>query len=197
MERVRDALVAAGAESVTFSARIDPSGRTRLRVRVPSAAVESGPAAGSALLLVEGAVAEPWRRQPTRFPDMRPARSADRAALERWLLRRPPGAAGAREKEIRAAEARLGLTLADELASLYRVVGDVGEGRGQDTWSASEACDVIGFELFPLDDVYVADSATRPAPWVADDRTLLRMDRAELVSRYGALLQEVLTPPVP
>ncbi|MFE8954306.1 hypothetical protein ACH4KU_07200 [Streptomyces althioticus] len=25
----------------------------------------------------------------------------------------------------------------------------------------------------------------------------LRMDRAELVSRYGALLQEVLTPPVP
>ncbi|MFI1879900.1 hypothetical protein ACH41C_09505 [Streptomyces althioticus] len=46
VERVRDALVAAGAESVTFSARIDPSGRTRLRVRVPRAAVESGPAAG-------------------------------------------------------------------------------------------------------------------------------------------------------
>ncbi|MEU5460824.1 hypothetical protein ACH41C_09510 [Streptomyces althioticus] len=35
------------------------------------------------------------------------------------------------------------------------------------------------------------------ALWVADDRTLLRMDRAELVSWYGALLQEVLTPPVP
>ncbi|MDU0299079.1 MULTISPECIES: TetR family transcriptional regulator [unclassified Streptomyces] len=35
------------------------------------------------------------------------------------------------------------------------------------------------------------------ALWVADDRTLLRMDRAELVSRYGALLQEVLTPRTP
>ncbi|MCO4696267.1 SMI1/KNR4 family protein [Streptomyces sp. RO-S4] len=165
VERVRAALVAAGAESVTFSARIDPSGRTRLRVLGPSAAVESGPAAGRALLLVEGAVAAPWRRRPTRFPDARPARSADRAALERWLLARLPGAIGARDEEIRAAEARLDLTLPDELASLYRVVGGVGEGRGQDTWSASEVYDVVGFELFPLDDVYVADSASRPAPW--------------------------------
>ncbi|GGQ40751.1 hypothetical protein GCM10010250_08690 [Streptomyces althioticus] len=32
------------------------------------------------------------------------------------------------------------------------------------------------------------------ALWVAGDQGLLRMDRAELVSRYGALLQDVLTP---
>ncbi|MGW7264461.1 TetR/AcrR family transcriptional regulator [Streptomyces sp. NPDC054842] len=32
--------------------------------------------------------------------------------------------------------------------------------------------------------------------WVARDETLLRTDRKELVARYGALLQHVLTPPV-
>lgn len=32
------------------------------------------------------------------------------------------------------------------------------------------------------------------ALWVAGDQGLLRMDRAELVSRYGTLLQDVLTP---
>ncbi|CAM5691029.1 hypothetical protein SALBM217S_01343 [Streptomyces griseoloalbus] len=32
------------------------------------------------------------------------------------------------------------------------------------------------------------------ALWVAEDHVLLRLDRTELVSRYGTLLQEVLTP---
>ena len=35
------------------------------------------------------------------------------------------------------------------------------------------------------------------ALWVAGDQGLLGMDRAELVSRYGALLQDVLTPRTP
>ncbi|GGP97345.1 SMI1/KNR4 family protein [Streptomyces roseolilacinus] len=164
VERVRDALVVAGVESVTFSARIAPSGRTRLRVTGPAAAVESGPA-GGALLLVEGAVPEPWRRLPDPVPDARPARSGDAAALERRLRERLPGAAGAGEEEIAATEERLGLRLPDELRALYRVVRGRREDWGQDVRAGDAAYDAVGCELLPLDDLYVADAASRPAPW--------------------------------
>ncbi|MFF7177016.1 SMI1/KNR4 family protein [Streptomyces sp. NPDC008121] len=163
VERVRDALEGAGVESVTFSARVTPSGRTRLRVRGPSPAVESGPAGGGALLLVEGAVPEPWRRLPASAPAAHPARSADPVALERRLRARLPGAIGAGDEEIAATEARLGLRLPDELRALYRVV----RWRREDAHGDDRAgvYDTVGCELFPLDDVYVADSASRPAPW--------------------------------
>jgi cell wall assembly regulator SMI1 len=165
VERVRDALVAAGAESVTFSARIAPSGRTRLRVMGPSPAVESGPGGGGTLLLVEGAVPEPWRRLPDPVPAARPARSADPAALERRLRERLPGATGAGDEELAAAERRLGLPLPDELKALYRVVRGRWEDWQQDTRAGDAVYDAVGCELFSLDALYVADAASRPAPW--------------------------------
>ncbi|CAM5292886.1 SMI1/KNR4 family protein [Streptomyces griseomycini] len=165
VERVRDALVAVGAESVTFSARVAPSGRTRLRVMSPGPAVESGPADGGTLLLVEGAVPEPWRRLPDPTPAARPAPSADPAALERRLRQRLPGAIGAGDEEIAAAEARLGLTLPDELKALYRVVRGRWEDREQDPRERDAVYDTVGCELVALDDLYVADPASRPAPW--------------------------------
>ncbi|MEV4946975.1 hypothetical protein [Streptomyces sp. NPDC053755] len=33
--------------------------------------------------------------------------------------------------------------------------------------------------------------------WIARDETLLRADRKALISRYGALLQHILTPSAP
>ncbi|MFJ8648467.1 SMI1/KNR4 family protein [Streptomyces sp. NPDC093546] len=165
VERVRDALVVAGVESVTFSARIAPSGRTRLRVMGPSPAVESGPGSGGALLLVEGAVPEPWRRLPDPASAARPRRSADPAALERRLRERLPGAIGARDEEIAAAEARLGLPLPAELKALYRVVRGRWEDWEGDTRAGDAVYETVGCELLPLDAVYVADAASRPAPW--------------------------------
>ncbi|GAA3499149.1 SMI1/KNR4 family protein [Streptomyces prasinosporus] len=165
VERVRDALVRAGVESVTFSARVAPSGRTRLRVMGPSPAVESGPADGGTLLLVEGAVPEPWRRLPDPTPAARPARSADPAALERRLREQLPGAVGADDEEIAAAEARLGLALPDELKALYRVVRGRGEDWERDPRAGDAVYDAVGCELFPLDGLYVADTTSRPAPW--------------------------------
>ncbi|EFE71752.1 SMI1/KNR4 family protein [Streptomyces viridosporus] len=165
VERVRDALVAAGVESVTFSARVAPSGKTRLRVMGPSPAVESGPVDGGTLLLVEGALPEPWRRLPDPAPAARPARSADPAALERRLRGRLPDAVGADDEEIAAAEARLGLTLPDELKTLYRVVRGRWEDWEQDPRAGDAVYGTVGCELFPLDHLYVADAASRPAPW--------------------------------
>ncbi|MFK0258738.1 SMI1/KNR4 family protein [Streptomyces sp. NPDC090445] len=171
VERVRGALAAAGVESVTFSARITPSGQVRLRVMGPSPAVESGPAGGGTLLLAEGAVPEPWRRLPDPAPDAPPAPSADPVALEQLLRERLPGAIGAGDEEIAAAEARLGVTLPDELKALYRVVpGRWDDWTGadrqdEDTGARDVADETVGCELFALDDLYIADAASRPAPW--------------------------------
>ncbi|MGW0606609.1 SMI1/KNR4 family protein [Streptomyces sp. NPDC002640] len=157
VERVRAALTAAAAESVTFSARISPSGRTRLRLSGPDASRE-GTSDHGALVLVEDAVPEPWRRLPEVYPEAgRPA--ADPAGVERWLLERLPGAAGARDEEFAAAEARLGQPLPAELRSLYRVVGT----RRED-WDTA-MYEAVPWELLPLDKVHVADAAFRSARW--------------------------------
>ncbi|MFD7630138.1 SMI1/KNR4 family protein [Streptomyces sp. NPDC059851] len=166
VELVRGALTAAGVESVTFSARITPSGEARLRVMGPSPAVESGPVGDGTLLLVEGAVPEPWRRLPEPNTAARPAPSADPAALERLLRERLPGAVGAGDEEIAAAEARLGVTLPDELKALYRVVPARWDDWQGDDYEARDVVDeTVGCELFALDGLYVADAASRPAPW--------------------------------
>jgi cell wall assembly regulator SMI1 len=127
--------------------------------------VEHGASGGGALLLVEGAVPEPWRRLPDPAPDARPARSADPAALTRRLRERLPGAVGAGDGEIAAAEARLGRAFPDELKALYRVVRGRWEDWAGDPETGDAVYDAVGCELLPLDDVYVADAASRAAPW--------------------------------
>jgi cell wall assembly regulator SMI1 len=182
VERVREAVVAAAAPAVTFSARIGPSGRTVLRVTgTANPAVEAGPAGGGALLLVEGAVPEPWRRLPDPAPTARPARPGDLAALERWLLERLP-AAGVTDEEFAAAEARLGLALPEELKVLYRVTG-----ARQEDWDQA-VYDTLGLELLPLAEVHVADAASRPAPW-------RYAAREAVVAPPGAAVQQLVGSP--
>lgn len=127
--------------------------------------IESGPAVdglgtvGGSLLLVEGAVAEPWRRLPSPTPGAAPSPSADPALLERHLRERLPTARGATEAEIAAAEARLGVALPEELRVLYRVVR---AGRED---PRDGLCEALGFELLAPEAVFVADAASRPCPW--------------------------------
>lgn len=128
------------------------------------------------LLLVEGAVPEPWRRLPEQFPRTPPARTADPVLLERRLRTRVPDAVGATEQDIARAESRLGIELPAELKALYRVL----RARRED-WNDSEKArrmsDAVGCEPFPLDELYIADAASRGFRW-----------------RHGAL-EAVVTPP--
>ncbi|MFE0445352.1 SMI1/KNR4 family protein [Streptomyces fungicidicus] len=182
VERVQDALRADGASSVSYMVETAPDGRTLLHVVDLGPAVEHGvvsPFVG-ALLLVDGAVPEPWRRLPEEVPGVTPAPSADPALLERTLRERLPDAIGASEAEIEEAEARLGVALPDELKALYRVC----RARWQD-WSGDYAAqervsEAVGCELFSLDGLYVADAASRPCPWqfAADDAVVTSPDAA-------------------
>ncbi|MFE6910653.1 SMI1/KNR4 family protein [Streptomyces erythrochromogenes] len=159
--RVQSALADAGVDNVSFTAAIEATGRTTLRLLGPSPAVEPGigtPHPG-ALVLVEGSVPEPWRRLPEPFPGAAPAPSADLELLERTLRERLPHAIGATEEEISAAEARLGIALPDELKVLYRVTRARWEDAGDD-------CDAVdGCELSSLDGLHVADAASRRTCW--------------------------------
>ncbi|MFH8487059.1 SMI1/KNR4 family protein [Streptomyces longisporoflavus] len=181
VERVRRALVDAGVDGVSFNVKIEPDGQCTLRLLGPTPAVHSGIGSSEpgTLLLVEGAVPEPWRRLPDAVPGAAAAAapSADPALLERTLRERLPDAVGATEAEIAAAEARLGVSLPEELKVLYRVTGarwdgpdeDSGEGSGEGWGEGHEAAEraaaAVGCELFALDEVYVADAASRPCPW--------------------------------
>ncbi|MCT7354254.1 SMI1/KNR4 family protein [Streptomyces sp. 15-116A] len=168
VEPVQDALRADGSDRVTFMVETAPDGETLLHVVDPGPAVEYGirsPFVG-ALLLVEGAVPEPWRRLPEAVPGAAAGPSADAELLERVLRERLPDAIGATEAEIAEAEARLGVTLPDELKALYRVT----RARWQD-WSGDYAAQgrvwkAVGCELFPLDRLYIADARSRPCPWM-------------------------------
>ncbi|MBE1492023.1 SMI1/KNR4 family protein [Plantactinospora soyae] len=127
--------------------------------------IETGPAvdglgvnAGS-LLLVEGAVPEPWRRLPSPTPGAAVSPSTDLALLERHLRERLPTVRGATGAEIAAVEARLGVALPEELKVLYRVVR---AGREDPRDGLLEA---LGFELVGPDSIFVADAASRPCPW--------------------------------
>ncbi|MGI5507932.1 SMI1/KNR4 family protein [Streptomyces sp. CA-106131] len=163
VERVRHALADAGVDNLSFTAEISPAGKTALRLLGPSPAVEPGigtPHPG-ALILVEGAVAQPWLCLPDPVPGAVPAPSADPALLERTLRERLPGAIGATETEIAAAEARLGVTRPEELKVLYRVTRARWEDWGDDDQAAKRECMAVGCELFALDDLYIADASSR------------------------------------
>jgi hypothetical protein len=113
VQRVQDALADAGLDGITFVAEISPSGRAVLYLLSlgPAAEPAIGGAHPGSLILVEGSVPEPWRRLPDPGPGAGPARSVDLVLLERALRERLPGAIGATDAEIAAAEARLGVAL--------------------------------------------------------------------------------------
>ncbi len=90
-----------------------------------------------------------------------PAPSADPELLERTLRERLPGAVGVTEAEITAAEARLGVTLPDELKALYRVTRAQWEDLGDDYEAGQRECMAVGCELFAPDDLYIADASSR------------------------------------
>ncbi|MFD6229797.1 SMI1/KNR4 family protein [Streptomyces sp. NPDC060232] len=167
VERVRGALADAGVDDASFTADIEPTGKTALRLLGPSPAVEPGigtPHPG-ALILVDGSLPEPWRRLPEPAPGAAPAPSADLELLERTLRERLPHAIGATEQEIAAAEARLGVALPDELKVLYRVTRARWEDLGGDHEAAMAAFTAVSCELFDLDGLHVADAASRYCRW--------------------------------
>ncbi|MEU3778206.1 SMI1/KNR4 family protein [Streptomyces sp. NPDC032472] len=167
VNRVQSALAEAGVDDVSFTAQVSPDGKTALRLFAPSPAVLPGigtPHPG-ALLLVEGALPEPWRRLPDPVPEAAPAPTADPELLERTLRERLPGATGATEEELAAAEARLGITLPAELKALYRVTRARWEDWGDDDEAGMRECMAVGCELFGLDDLYVADAPSRGCRW--------------------------------
>jgi cell wall assembly regulator SMI1 len=166
VRRILGALTDDGLEDIAFVAEPAPTGRTVLHLMTSSPAVDggSGPYPGS-LVLVEGAVPEPWRRLPDPVPGAVPAPSADPALLERTLRERLPGVIGATEAEIAAAEARLGVAFPDELKALYRVT----RARWQDwddatTVRVSEAMG-LGLGLLSLEVLSLADPASRECEW--------------------------------
>ncbi|MGW7547922.1 SMI1/KNR4 family protein [Streptomyces sp. NPDC054770] len=163
VQRVQEALAEADVDDVAFTAAIRPDGRTVLHVigRSPAATPGIGNPHPSSLILVEDAVPEPWRRLPEPTPGAVPHPSADPGLLERTLRERLPDAVGATGAEIAAAEARLGVPLPAELRALYRVTRARWED-WKDPYAGSEA---VGCELFPLDEVYLADASTRPTDW--------------------------------
>ncbi len=166
VERVRNALFKDGIDAVSFTVEISRTGKTVLRLLKPSPAVEPGigPHPG-ALILVEGSLPEPWHRLPDPVPSAVPAPSADPALLEQTLRERLPDAVGATKAEIAAAEARLGIVLPDELKALYQVTQADWEDWGDDYEAAQHHSKEVRCELSGLEDLYVAEAATRYCPW--------------------------------
>ena len=168
--RVRDALKEAAMARVSFVVNFFKGGRAVLHLLEFGPAVEviAGGIGLGSLVLVEGAVPELWRRQPSPAPRARPAATADPELLERTLRERLPGAVGATEAEIAAAEVRLGVPLPEELKALYRVTRARWEDRGDDhDYEAAErVCTAVGCYPVPLDQLYIATAATRLLPWI-------------------------------
>ncbi|MFH8704459.1 SMI1/KNR4 family protein [Streptomyces rubrogriseus] len=182
VEAIQAALRAHGKDSVSFMVETLADGRTALHVVDSGPAVEHGlvsPFVGT-LVLVEGAVPEPWRRLPEAVPGAVPAPSADPALLERTLRERLPEAVGATEAEIAEAQARLGVTLPDELKALYRVVRARWQDWRGDYAAQERVVDAVGCELLPLDQLYVADARSRPCLWqfAATDAVVTAPDAA-------------------
>ncbi|PVC83040.1 SMI1/KNR4 family protein [Streptomyces sp. CS131] len=167
VERVQTALAEAGVDDVSFSAEIDPAGTAVLRLLGPSPAVEPGigTAHPGALILVEDALPEPWRRLPDPSHGAGPASSADPESLERTLRERLPDAIGATEEEIAAAEARLGVRLPEELKALYRVTRARWEDWGDDYEAADGVFAAVRCELSSVDELYIAEASTRRCRW--------------------------------
>ncbi|MFF0723841.1 SMI1/KNR4 family protein [Streptomyces sp. NPDC004134] len=166
VERVQNALTAADVADIAFAVEIPPSGKAVLHLFDPSPAADTRASAHpGALLLVEGAVPEPWRRLPEAVPGVRPAPSVDLALLERTLRERIPEAIGATEAEIGAAEARLGVALPEEIKVLYRVTRARFADWGEDEEAAERVFDTVGFELNSLDGLSIADRSRRRFQW--------------------------------
>lgn len=85
--------------------------------------------------------------------------------LERTLRERLPHAIGATDDELAAAEARLGVTLPDELKVLYRVTRARWADLGDDYEAAERESAAVGCELFDLDGLYVADASSCRCRW--------------------------------
>ncbi len=167
VEPVRGALAEAGVDGVSFVADLAENGSAVLHLLWPGPGVAYGTTGAypGAVVLVEGALPQPWRRLPDPVPGAVAAPSASPVALERTLRERLPGVgAGTTESEVAAAGARLGRPLPEELAVLYRVIGAARDG---DTARrvAERAAPVLGCALLPLDAVYVADAAAREVGW--------------------------------
>lgn len=135
VQTVRAALAEDGIDGISFQAEISAEGGTVMRLFQwpPTArpAIGLGGYPGT-LLKHEGAVPAPARRLPGPGPQAGPHPSADPVHLDRLLRERFPRATGASPEEIRAAEARLGMPLPDELRTLYQVIrsqDDTGEPR--------------------------------------------------------------------
>jgi cell wall assembly regulator SMI1 len=162
---VQDALKEAAMTRISFVVNFFRDGRAVLHLLEFSPAVEvtAGGIELGSLVLVEGALPELWRRQPTPSPRARPAASADPELLERTLRERLPGAIGATEIEIADAEARLGIPLPEELKVLYRVT----RTRREDGHEPAERVfAAVGCYPLPLDELFIATPATRPLPWI-------------------------------
>ena len=165
---VQDALKEAGMARISFVAEFRLGGRIVLHLLEfgPAVEVTAGGIGLGSLVLVEGALPELWRRRPAPAPRARPAGSADPVLLERTLRERLPGAIGATETEIAAAEARLGIPLPEELKALYRVTRARWEDWGDDYEAAERVCAAVGCDPLPLDHLHIATPATRPLPWI-------------------------------
>ncbi|SDT33421.1 SMI1/KNR4 family protein [Actinoplanes derwentensis] len=149
-------------DSVTFVAEMPSPGRVVLHLIAPNPAVEGGlrPYPAS-LLLVDGAVPEPWRRLPETYPGVGPSASADPGLLGRTLRAKLPDAVPATETAIAETETRLGITLPEELKAVYRVTRAIWSD-----WESSDLYDrAIRFNLACLDELYLGDAASRPCEW--------------------------------
>jgi cell wall assembly regulator SMI1 len=176
IRRVADALAEAGSSCVSFSTQIAPVapafgqrvtlGMATLRLRAFSPAEQRYSGYNyeyfpRVVILVDGAVPEPWRHEPDPVPGARPAPTADPGLVERTMREWFPAATGATEEEVAACERRLGVPLPDELKALYRVAS----GRPDDWGTFDDGVrlweSLPNEFLFTLDSLYVADPATR------------------------------------
>ncbi len=110
IRRVADALTETGSSCVSFSAQIEPvaptfghrvtHGRATLHLHTFSPAEQRHPGINyeylpRVVILVEGAVPEPWRHGPDPAPGTRPAPTTDAGLVERTMHEWFPGATGA------------------------------------------------------------------------------------------------------
>ncbi|MFG2589540.1 SMI1/KNR4 family protein [Streptomyces sp. NPDC048438] len=176
VEHTQKALARGGVEEVAFTAEVHPAGRTTLGLvrHCPAVEAASGDSGLGVLVLVDGSLPEPWRRLPAPVPAAVPAPSADPVLLERTLRERLPDAVGATEEEITAAEARLGVTLPDELKALYRVTRARRDDWGDDHEARNRVYSAVGCELSALDDLHRVEAATRHPRWGREATTVVR-----------------------
>jgi cell wall assembly regulator SMI1 len=165
---VEEALADAGMAGISFVAEFLADRQVVLHLLQfgPAVEIAAGGIGLGSLVLVEGAVPEPWRRLPAQAGSAQPAASANPALLERTLRARLPGAIGASEAEIADAESFLGLALPSELKALYRVTR-ARRGDGRDGHRAAEhVFTALGCYPLPLDELHIADASSRPRPWL-------------------------------